>query len=102
MGWAMSEFEHFYDQTIDSSLGCFTRKECIQMNIAFAKAMCAARKRGEEHFNIETIVDHTVLLPTHYEREPIYSGMGSAAALCAEETNQHDGVSHTSTRIGGR
>ena len=72
------------------------------MNIEFALAMLQARKRGEEHFTIGPIVDHTVLFPTHYEKAPIYSGMGSAAALCAEETNQRDGVSHTSARIGGR
>ena len=72
------------------------------MNLNFANAMLAARARGEEHFTIGAVVNHTVLFPKYIEKPQLYSCIGSAAALCAEETNQHDGVSHKPAGIGGR
>jgi hypothetical protein len=43
----------FNDQTnTEQTIGFFTRKECVEMNLDFARAMLSARKRGEEHFTI--------------------------------------------------
>ena len=90
------------DQPTDSTIGFFERRDYILMNLNFANAMLAARARGQEHFTIGPIVDNSVLFPAHLDKPQLYSGIGSAAALCAEETNQHDGVSHKPTGIGGR
>lgn len=98
----MTHYPLFDPHQIDVSVGYFDRKQCIEMNLEFAHAMLQARARGEEHFTIGPIVDNTVLFPAHFQRETIYSGIGSSAAMCAEEVGQHDGVSHTPTRIGGR
>jgi site-specific DNA-methyltransferase (adenine-specific) len=64
------------DQPIDSSLGFFDRKECIWMNLKFAKAMLAARERGEEHFTIGPKIDHTPLVGAYFDRQLRHSPMG--------------------------
>lgn len=100
----MTHHSYLFDPTLgtDGSVGYFTRNQCILMNLNFANAMLAARKRGEEQFTIGAVVNDSVLFPAHIDKPQLHSGIGSAAALCAEETNQHDGVSHRPTGIGGR
>lgn len=84
------------------AVGFWDRRQYIEMNINFANALLAARKKGEEHFTIGAIVDHSALFPKRFTRETIWSGIGSAAQMCAEETNQHDGVGHKPGGVGGR
>jgi hypothetical protein len=66
----------------DSSLGFFTRGQCVQMNLDFAHAMLSARKRGQEQFSIGAIVDNTPLVGTHFPTQPTQSLMSSSAATC--------------------
>lgn len=62
----------------------FTARQAVKMDIAFCRAMCAAIKAGYEKVEIGRVVDRRPLMPAHFEREPIRSGMSSAGALCAE------------------
>jgi hypothetical protein len=74
------------DQTTDSPLGFFDRRECIQMNLNFADAMLRARSRGEEHFTIGPKVDHTPLVGAHFDRPLRHSPMSSSANACLNMT----------------
>jgi hypothetical protein len=76
----------YLDQLIDSSLGFFDRRECIHMNLKFAKAMLSARERGEEHFTIGPKTDDTPLIGTHFDRELRHSPMSSSANACLNMT----------------
>lgn len=69
----------------DSTLGFFDRRECVEMNLAFAHAMLSARERGEEQFTIGAKIDNTVILPTHFPKQPTQSLISSSAATCAGE-----------------
>ena len=72
------------NQTTDSTIGFFDRRECVLMNLNFAHAMLAARKRGQEHFAIGAVQNDTVLFPKHYPIEPQQSLMSSSAATCMD------------------
>jgi hypothetical protein len=74
------------DQTTDSTLGFFDRRECIEMNLNFAHAMLSARQRGEEHFTIGPIKDHTPLVGAYFDRQLRHSPMSSGAAACLNMT----------------
>src|ERR1700721_2861541 len=66
----------------DSTLGFFERRECIEMNLAFAKAMLSARERGQESFTIGPKVDDTPLVGAYFPAQPTQSFMSSSAATC--------------------
>lgn len=70
----------------DSTLDFFERRECIEMNLAFAKAMLSARERGQESFTIGPKVDDTPLVGAYIERQLQYSPMSSGAAACLDMT----------------
>jgi hypothetical protein len=75
------------NQTTDLSLGFFDRRECIEMNLSFAKALIAARKRGDEsekNVSYGPRPDHTVIYPTHFPRNPTQSLMSSSGATCLD------------------
>lgn len=68
----------------DSTLGFFDRRECVEMNLAFAQAMLSARERGQEQFTIGPKIDNTAILPTHYPAQPTQSLMSSSSATCLD------------------
>jgi hypothetical protein len=70
----------------DSTLGFYNRTQCIEMNLAFAHAMLAARERGQESFTIGPKVDDTPLVGAYIERQLQYSPMSSGAAACLNMT----------------
>jgi hypothetical protein len=72
--------------TTDQTIGFFDRRECISMNLKFAKAMLSARDRGEESFTIGPKVDHTPLVGAYVERQLQFSPMSSGAAACLNMT----------------
>ena len=74
------------NQPTDSTLGFFDRQECIRMNLNFADAMLAARRKGEEHFTIGPKIDHTPLVGAHFDRELRHSPMSSSANACLNMT----------------
>ena len=74
------------DQQIESTIGFFTRKECIAMNIDFAHAMLSARQRGEEHFTIGPKIDHTPLVGAYFDKPIRHSPMSSSAGACMNMT----------------
>jgi hypothetical protein len=74
------------DQTTDSTLGFYNRTECIAMNLAFARAMLAARDRGEEHFTIGPKVDDTPLVGAYFDKPLRHSPMSSSANACLNMT----------------
>ena len=70
---------------IDQTIGFFSYKECIAMNLAFFKALKTAVQRGGEskrNFTYGPKVDHTVLFPTKFPIQPTQSLMSSSAATC--------------------
>jgi hypothetical protein len=66
----------------DSTLGFFERRECIEMNLAFAHAMLAARERGQESFTLGPKIDDTPLVGAYFPPQPTQSFMSSSAATC--------------------
>lgn len=60
------------------------------MNVAFAMAMLAARRRGDEIFTIGPLVDHSHIeyAPRRFVGEYIWSATGSSAGMCADMGNQ--------------
>jgi hypothetical protein len=72
------------DQPDNPILSVYSRRDAMQMNLAFARAMLAARKGGGERFIIGTFVDNSPMVPMHFEQESRRSCMSSSAALCSE------------------
>jgi hypothetical protein len=70
----------------DSTLDFFERRECIEMNLAFARAMLAARERGRESFTLGPKIDDTPLVGAYIERQLQYSPMSSSANACLNMT----------------
>ncbi len=64
----------------------FRPEQYIQMNLAFAHAMLEARKQGLEKFTLGVKKDDTPFVPVHFERVMDYSGMGSSAQSCIDES----------------
>jgi len=62
----------------------FTREQAIDMNVAFAHAMIAARDAGLERFTLGPKKDFTGFIPTHFERAVSSTLIRSSGALCAE------------------
>lgn len=67
--------------------GYWTRADIVAMNLAFADAMLAARKRGLEHFSLGPVVDDSAFFPQHFEVAPRLSYISSSAALCDEASD---------------
>lgn len=63
----------------------FDREHCVAMNIAFAKAMLAARSVGNINFTLGVFIDSRPVYPTRFEAPPKASLMSSSAATLAEE-----------------
>jgi hypothetical protein len=82
--------------------GYFTYDHCREMNLAFAHAMLDARKAGTERFTLGAIVDTSVIWPTAFPSEVMWSGCGSAAQMCADELGQFDdGQKVRTVGVGG-
>lgn len=74
-----------YDPQPTDSLGFFDRRECIAMNLAFAKSLIAARKRGDEtktNTSYGPKPDDSPIFPKHFPAQPTQSLMSSSAATC--------------------
>ena len=76
----------------DASQGYYTYGDCVLMNMKFARAMLAARKRGEEKFTIGAFVDTSPVeyAPRRFIGESIWSGIGSSAAMCVAECDRDE------------
>lgn len=84
---------HHIPRHHDASLGYFTYEDCCRMNVKFALALLAARRRGEEKsFSLGPLVNtsHVDYAPRRYIGETIWSPMGSSAALCADESGRDE------------
>jgi hypothetical protein len=63
----------------------FDRDHCIAMNIAFAKAMLAARSVGNISFTLGVLFDSRPVFPKWFETPPQSSIMSSPAGALADE-----------------
>jgi hypothetical protein len=72
------------DEGYPAPYSTYSRADAIAMNIAFARTMLWARRRGFENFTIGARTDDTPFVPKVYSRAIVTSGIGSSASLCAE------------------
>ncbi len=61
------------------------RESLIASNAAFCKAMMKQIKRGSERVVVGTKVDTSPCTVRRIQPEPVFSGIGSPGALCADK-----------------
>jgi hypothetical protein len=77
------------ETTTDQTIGFFERSECIEMNLAFFRALKAAVKSGGEskrNFTYGPKIDHTPLVGAYIDRQLRHSPMSSSANACLNMT----------------